>query len=334
MAHHDALVNRFSSRLAAWCILRQSVAAVTLWSFLWGTAVLILRAATSIPTPWLLCGAIGIPLAIAFAIRIAISKLPDSTTLRAFLDSTAGCGGLLMAGDEHDLRGWKKTMPRIEQPRFIWKARRPLVLLAIATGFVILVFVIPIKHALYTADAQLDVARQTDRLDAQIRVLKEEKILEPERAQSLQEKLGQIRAESAAKDPAKTLEAIDYLHDIVSQAAKKSAEGMAREAKELAKVEASAEALDKAAESLDEKANTALMKELSAMAEKAANEGEALKEELDPELGEAVAEGKLAQSTRKAVGCSGDSQESDREAGQTAQRLQADRLGPTQADHG
>lgn len=101
-------------------------------------------------------------------------------------------------------------------------------------------------------------------------------------------------AQAAGKDPAKTLEALDHLNDVVRQAARQAAEAKARQANQLGKVDAAAEALQKAAPMLDPQETADLMKELANLAQHAAAENEALQDELGAELAAALKEGKLS----------------------------------------
>jgi hypothetical protein len=292
MAEHEAIVEQFRRRIGAWLVVRASVAAVALWAFLWGTAILALKAYREIDVAPLMWGLAGVPIAIGIAAWLALKKLPDRTALRALLDRRGGCGGLLMAGAECDLADWR--VPAVELPSLHWNARRPLTLLAIAAGYVILGLALPGRLDAALTESRLDVRRDAERLSEQVEVLKEERLLDPKRAEELKQKIDEVRAHSAGKDPAKTLEALDHLQDVVTQAAKQGAERSAREAKDLGKVEAGAEAVQQAAPNLDPKQAAALMKELAAMAEKATKEGEKLGEGLDAELAKALKEGKLS----------------------------------------
>jgi hypothetical protein len=294
MTRLETLVDQFHRRLAGWCVLRQSVAAVTLWAFIWGTAVVVLRATQEPSRGLLLSGLIGVPIALALATRIALKRLPDRTSVRALLDEQSGCGGLLMAGAERDLGAWNAAVPKVVLPGITWNYRRPLAIFTLSIAYLLLGFLLPIDRSALAVDAMLDISRETDRLGEQVRVLKEEKVLEPDRAETLRQKLEQVQSSSLGKDPAKTLEALDHLNELVHQAARKASEGNARQSKELAKLQAASEALKKAAESLDEKTTAALMAELAAMAQKAAAENELLKEGIDGELAAALAEGKLS----------------------------------------
>ncbi len=292
MSHDEQFVGRFYRHLTRWFVLRQAVSAVTLWAFLWGTTILILKITQGTSVPTLLWGAAGLPIALGLAAWVARRRLPNRSAVRALLDGRCERGGLLMAGAECALGPWEGQTAPAAVPRVRWHGRRPLGLLAVAVAYVALGFLLPAR-SLALNDAALDVTRPADRLSEQVRVLQEEKVLNTERAEDLKQKIDDLRSQAAGKDPAKTLEALDHLTDVVRQAARQSAEASARQANQLGKVEAAAEALQASAAALGPKDAAELMNELAALAQKAAAEAQALQEELDPDLAAAVKEGKL-----------------------------------------
>src|SRR5262245_59471921 len=141
MPEHELLVGRFYRQLAGWCALRRAVAAVTVFAFLWGTAVLVLRAVQGTSAETLLWVGVGLPLAATLGAWLALRKLPDRTAVRALLDRHGECGGLLMAGAECNTGRWGVSVAGL--PRVRWRAGRPLGLLALAVGYVALGFLIP-----------------------------------------------------------------------------------------------------------------------------------------------------------------------------------------------
>lgn len=293
MSHDEQLVGRFSRHLARWFVLRQSVAAVTAWAFLWGTAVLVLKVTYGTSVPTLLWGVVGLPVALGLAAWLALRGLPNRSAVRALLDSKGERGGLLMAGAECDLGEWEAEPTTAELPKLQWRGKRPLGFLALAGAYVALAFLLPAR-GLAVNGTPLDIDRPADRLAEQVRVLKDEKILDPERAENLKQKLGEVRAQAGGKDPAKTHEALDHLKDVVKQAARQAAEEKARQANQLGKVDAAAEALQKAGPMLSPQETADLLKELAALAEKAAAESDALQGELGADLAAALKEGKLS----------------------------------------
>lgn len=299
MPGQDQVVEQFRQRIAAWLVLRSSVAAVAGWAFAWGTAILAWKTAVGSWEPHLLWGFLGFPVAIALAARYASRRVPNPVTVRAMLDRRSECGGLLMAGAECNVQVWSRTMPAVELPAIRWQARRPLTILVLALGYTLLAGLLPGRAAF--ENPALDVGRETDRIAEQVRVLKEEKVLDHERAEALAQKLDEVRAQTAGRDPAKTLEALDHLSDVVKQAARQSAEDAAKQAKDLGKVEAGAEAIQNAAPSLEPQKVTALMKELAALAEKAGAENEQVKDAIEGAIAQALKEGKLTKEQLEAL---------------------------------
>jgi hypothetical protein len=301
MSQGEQLVDRFYRHLTRLFVLRQSVAAVTAWAFLWGTAILVLRATQGTTLLTLLWGALGLPVAVALAAWVALRRVPDRSAVRALLDGKGGCGGLLMAGAECDLGEWEAEPGTTEALRPRWRGKRALGFLAAAGAYVALAALLPAR-TLAVGQPPLDIARPADRLAEQVRVLREEKIIDPERAENLKQKIDELRAQAAGKDPAKTLEALDHLNDVVRQAARQAAETKARQANQLGQLGAAAEALPKAAPALDPQQQADLMKELAALAQKAVGENEALREQ-SQELADALKEGKLsAEQMKKLAG--------------------------------
>jgi hypothetical protein len=110
----------------------------------------------------------------------------------------------------------------------------------------------------------------------------------------LKQKLDDLRSESTGKEPAKALEALDHLKEMVRQAARKAAEDSARQANQLGQVDAAAGAVQTAASAIEPKETTTLMKELAGIAEKALAETGQLSQELEKELAEAIKDGTLS----------------------------------------
>ncbi|HEY2910649.1 MAG TPA: hypothetical protein VGI99_10410, partial [Gemmataceae bacterium] len=292
MAHADLTVERSRRRVGMWLALREAVEALALWAFVWGTAVLAFRATSGAAATFLLWGIIGIPVALIIAWRLALRRVPSPAAVRALLDHRGRCGGLLMAGAECPLGEWQSRIPSVEPLAVRWNARRPL--LAVGIGYLLLAFLLPARLDGAVDSERFDIGREADRLAEQVRVLKEEKVLDPERAETLTKKLDEVRAHACGKDPAKTLEALDHLQDVLRQAARQTAEAAARQANQLGRVEAAATAVGQLADHLDPKEQAARMKGVAELAKKTAAESEKLQESLDSKLAQALRDGQLS----------------------------------------
>jgi hypothetical protein len=291
--HEERAIGRFRFRLGALLALRYAVAGLTAWAFLWGTAVLALRAAAGVPRPALLWGLAAAPLALLPALLLAWRRLPSRSAVRALLDRHSRCGGLLMAGAEVPLEGWQESLPELAPPRLRWRGRRAWGLLAGSAAFVGLGFLLPQSLADLGGGPRLEVGREVEKLSGQVEVLKEEAVLEPHRAEALKQKLQQLRQEALGREPVKTLEALDHLQDLVQKSARDGAESMAKKAEDAARAEALADRLAKKRKKMDAKTLAEGMSQLAALTRQSAAEAGLLDKHLDTEALNALRSGAL-----------------------------------------
>src|SRR5947209_4068912 len=173
-------LRRLRLRLALVLALRKTVALLAVWCFIWGTGVLILRVAAAVSPEYLLWGSAAIPFVALAALVLALRDVPSSAVLRAVLDRAGGCGGLLMAAGERPLGAW--VIPTGGHVRLRWRAGRSCSALATGVLFVLVGLLLP-QRAIDAATARaLEIGKEAQQLAGQIELLKEEKILEPERA--------------------------------------------------------------------------------------------------------------------------------------------------------
>src|SRR6266446_3723618 len=99
---HERTIIGVRRRLAVLLVLKQAVAFLTAWAFLWGTVVLVLRAALAVGPLHLLWGLAALPALLGLAAAIALRRLPPSLAVRALVDRASGSGGLLLAAEEQD----------------------------------------------------------------------------------------------------------------------------------------------------------------------------------------------------------------------------------------
>jgi hypothetical protein len=286
----DSAVRRFRRHLALLFFLKHLLPLATDWAFVWGIAVLILRAAAGVERLPLLWGLLGIAGCVAAAIVLARRRLPTLGAVRALLDEQSGCGGLLMAGVERDLGGWRQKMPALTQPRVHWDGQRSWTLLFIAAGFVLVCFLVPQKLADLSSGSPLAIENEVTRLVEQIALLKAEAILDPERADTLKEKLAELSERSSGKDPAKTLEALDHLRDLAGKTAREAAEKRTRQSERLGEAEAMTELLRKGAGLLAPKLRKETLGELANLLDKSGLDVKQLAKHVDPQLMKAVAD--------------------------------------------
>jgi hypothetical protein len=293
MDRQDRALRDFRRHLATLFVLKYALPLATVYALVWGTAVLALRAAAGVERKPLLWGLLGVAACLAVAIVLARRRMPSATAIRALLDEQSGCGGLLMAGAEQELGGWRQRMPPLTPPRIQWHGRRAGTLLAIAAGFVLLSFLAPQGLADLSSSSPLEVDREIGRLLAQIALLKGESLLEPKRAETLAEKLAELSEHASGKDPARTLEALDHLRKVVGETAREAAEQSTRQNERLGDAQALAELLSRNADLLDAKMTREALSELAGLLDKNGGDPTQFLSRLDPELMKALRRQKL-----------------------------------------
>jgi len=288
-------VNRFRFHVAAVLTLRWWLTLTALWGLAWGVAVLVLRAIVGWPAAPLAWGALGLAVPVPVAFVLALRRLPTRAAVVALIDRTGRCGGWLMASCEVDLGRWASTLSTpAAAPCLRWHWGRPVALWAAAAVFVAVGFAVPQRFIVASAARPLEIDKEVGILAAQIETLREERILEPERADALQKQLDRVAAEARGDDPVKTWEALDHLHDAASSAARAAAEDALRRTEQLAPAEALASTLARDAADLSPAALAEAMKQLADKVHAAAEQDEALAQCLsESQLGQACQDGSL-----------------------------------------
>ena len=236
-------IRKFRIKMAALLILKKTLAVATVWALAWGTVVIILRGAIGISRLPLLVGGIGLILAIACAVVLALRQIPTRTALRATLDKHSAAGGLMMAAETIELGNWRKQMPSIRLPHLRWRGGTSWGRFAGAALFVCISFLIPQRFVEISKAQSLDIREEVKQLVDEIDVLKEEEIIELAEAETLEEKLAQLQAEASGEDPVKTWETLDHLADTLSQEAADAAQDALSETEHLTEAETLSEGL-------------------------------------------------------------------------------------------
>jgi len=295
----DEAITRFRVSLLGLYLLKYGLAALTVWAFVYGTGVLALRGAAGLSRQALAWGLLTVPLALAPAVLLALRRLPGPAAVRALLDRHSQAGGLLMAAEGQALGEWEKALPELRQPRLRWRGGRTWGLFAAAMAFLALGFLVPQGLAELGNPPRLDVSREADQLSAQLDALKKEKVLDEQRVAALKAKLEQVRRDARGQSPAKTLEALDHLKDLVKKAAEQAGERASRNAEALARAERMGRALEKLAGNMGSVQFNEAVKHLAKLALKAASERDLLEVGLDRETLEALKNGKLGKEQMK-----------------------------------
>lgn len=276
-------IRNFRIKMAALLILRKALFVTTAWGLLWGTVVIVLRAAIGMPRLPLLAGGAALILAIGWAVVAALRQLPGRSAVRASLDKHSESGGLMMAAETADLGSWKNLLSPVRTPRLRWRGKVSWARFAGAVLFVCVSFLIPERFVEISRAQPLDIREEVNQLAAGIDVLKEEEIIELAQAETLEQKLAEVQAEASGEDPVKTWEALDHLTDLLSQESKEAAEDALAATERLTEAETLAESLINEGSDMDSGLLDESMMALSGLVQEAAKENALLESQL-PEL--------------------------------------------------
>ena len=178
------------------------------------------------------------------------------------------------------------------RPAVRWRLGRYKVLLPAAVVFLAARFLVPNRQLPFAGD-WLQVDKQVGDLSRKLELLKQEQLIPAEKAQVLEKDLERVRQEASARDPAKTMEAINHLEQSFSKAASEAAESAIKQAQKASRAQKLAEALQKAQAQMPPEQLADALKELGRMANQAAKESKELADELDPDLVRACEQGDL-----------------------------------------
>jgi hypothetical protein len=291
-AHEDA-IRKLARRLWISLTLMHSLWFIAIWCFLWGTAALVLRAVSEVRAAPLLWGALGVIPALSAAAIISRKQLPARASIRALLDARNNCGGLLMAAERTSLGDWQRRMPEIDLPRVRLRNAGTSWVLTASIIFLTAALMVPVRFAPLNPDYSLDVSREVKDLAEKIETLKEEMIIEADKAEALEQRLGELGKESSGADPAKTWEALDHLSAAIEKTANEAANSELASREKLAQAEALAESLISGSDQMDSKLMTEAMQTLAEKMKNALQENRALAGDLSPELQAAIKSGAL-----------------------------------------
>ena len=170
----------------------------------------------------------------------------------------------------------------------------------------------------------LDITREAQQLAAQLDVLKEQVVPDPQRAEFLKDRLKQLKDDATGTSPVKTLEALDRLRDIAEKAAKEAAESALKKTEKLGEAEGLAEGIRKNEGALDPKVEKEALETLAAMVQAAAAESDVLEKRLDPELLKELEKAKLSPEQLKKLAAA--LKTGKRDLGKMLEKLHAARL--------
>ena len=243
--HYEQAVTRLRWRIQRVLLLKYLTQGLVFAMFVKGTVIIACRAVGISLVSMLAVGSIPVLMAILVAVVLAWKKVPERKKLIAVIDCESEGGGLLMSLAElGSLGDWDVQPSDMKTPRYRWRSRKTFGFLALAQIFVCFALLLPDKTVNALAGPRkLDITNQVQDIHSKLEKLQEEKILDADRVEALQEELNQIQQNAEAEGPIKTWEAIDHLNDKLDQEAKNAAEELSKEQEKYETLEAMADAL-------------------------------------------------------------------------------------------
>jgi hypothetical protein len=234
---------------------------------------------------WLTPGLLGcLPLAVYAAAR-EHRRRPAAGALRANYDRLNECGGLVMAGEVADMTEWEARLPGASVPALRWHGGRTVGLLGLSLVFAATAWWLPARYTTLGARHTLEIGALVDQLQAEVRLLQQEKIVKDQKAEDFHKQLSQLKEDSSAVDPDKTWEALDHIKESDTAAAKQAAEEALAKTTSLAQAETMAQAMAQAeAAGLNETTAGQAAQNLAAMVKAAKLEDGLFSSELPPAL--------------------------------------------------
>src|SRR6202012_543616 len=137
----------------------------------------------------------------------------------------------------------------------------------------------------FSKPASLEVGQIVEQLQAEVKTLAQEKIVDDKKADDLQKQLSQLQKDASGMDPNKTWEALDHIKQANSNAAKQAAEEAITKTESLTEAETLAKAMQQAADSgMSEATATQAAQDLASMLNAAKLEEGIFNGKIPPEL--------------------------------------------------
>ena len=244
--NYEQAITQLRTRIQWVLMLKYLSQGLVVALFAWGTVIIACRASGGVSLAVQLGIGVGaVIVAVIVATVLALRKVPDRKKLIAAIDCESEGGGLLMSLAElGSLGDWATQLREMQTPRFRWQSRKTLAF--IATGLIFAAFALLLPDKTVNALAgqrKLDISNQVQDINSKLEKLQEEKILEADKVEELQEELKKIQQNAEADGPIKTWEAIDHLNDKLAKEAQKAAEELLKEQEQYETAQAMAEAL-------------------------------------------------------------------------------------------
>jgi len=236
-------VRTFRFRTAIMLFLRNGLGFLTIWCFIWGAAVVVVRAGGGVERIHLLWGLAGFLPSLVSAWYLTRRCVPSALTVRALLDREGKRGGLIMAAAEVDAGAWAGKATAVEAPRLRWRSGKTWGIFLSAAVFLGISFLAPQRYVEMVRGDRLEIDREVEDLTSRIETLEEEEILSATEADVLVKKLDQLRREARGSDPVQTWESLDHVEQEIAQAAQKAAQAALAKAEQLTELQALSEAM-------------------------------------------------------------------------------------------
>ncbi len=281
---HAKALRSFARDLHWLLVLRLGVRMVTVWLFVWGVVVLALRVLGT-RNAWLALGLFGIAPLVLVAVWHAKKQRAAFTKIRASYDCLNACGGVIMSEEAADMGEWLAHLPEAAVPKVRWHSGRTLLLLCASAMFAATALLLPERLTNLSSHRPLEIGHIVEQLQAEVKTLAQEKIVDDKKADNLQKQLSQLQKDSSSYDPNKTWEALDHIKQSNSDVAKEAAEEALTKIESLTQVETLARAMEQAADSgMNEATATQAAQDLVSMLNSAKLEEGILKGQIPPEL--------------------------------------------------
>lgn len=282
---HPQAIQAFTFKLKLLLALRVAVRVATVWCFIWGVIVLAARISNVQQTGWLLPGLLGFAPIALLAIWRERRRHPAAARLHANYDRLNVCGGVIMSGEVADMSAWLGQLPPATVPKLRWHGGQSFLLLALAVGFAMTALLLPERMTRLGKNPSLEIGPIIEQLQAEVKTLAEEKIVDEKKADELQQQLSQLQKDASGYDPNKTWEALDHVKQANADVAKQAAEEAVTKTESLAQAEALAQAMQAAAESgMSEATAAQAAQELASLLNAAKLEAGILNGQIPPEL--------------------------------------------------
>lgn len=282
---HPQALQAFARKVQLLLMFREAVRWISVWLFAWGAIVLAFRIAGQPAGGWLAAGLIGcLPAAIGAGFH-ARHHLPAFAHLRAHYDRLNVCGGVIMSAEAADMTDWESRLPAAAVPRLRWRGQRTWLLLLVAALFVAVTLWLPDRLTRLTSRQPIEIGKVVSELQAEVKTLAQEKILDDRQAEAIQQQLARLQKDSSGTDPGKTWEALDHIKEGDTGAAQGAAQEAEKKTAALNEAKTLAQAMEQAADAgMSAATAAAAAADLESLLNAAKLEDGILKGQISPEL--------------------------------------------------